>query len=84
MKRKEPTMLTVKQVAKQLGAGESSVRLWAKAGRFPGAKLIRPPAGLPYWLIPEKALKGFEVRRRGRPVGALGQSRKALSKERAE
>jgi len=69
-------MLTVKQVAVRVGAGESSVRLWAKAGRFQGAKLVRPPAGLPYWLIPEKALTGFEVRRRGRPPKVAVRARK--------
>ena len=68
MKKKEPKMLTVKQVAEQIGAGASSVRLWAKEGKFPGAELIEPPAGLPYWLIPDSALIGFKKRERGRPV----------------
>ena len=60
-------MLTVKQVAELIGAGASSVRLWAKEGKFAGAQLIQPPAGLPYWMIPDTALEGFELRGRGRP-----------------
>lgn len=67
MKKREPVMLTVKQVAERIGAGASSVRLWAKDGKFTGAQLIEPPAGLPYWMIPETALADFEKRDRGRP-----------------
>jgi len=62
-------MLTVKQVAERIGAGASSVRLWAKDGRFPGAELIEPPAGLPYWMIPDSALEGFSKQKPGpKPV----------------
>ena len=61
-------MLTVSDVAARLGAAERSVRLWAKQGKLEGAELIDPPAGVPYWLIPEAALKGFEKRGRGRPA----------------
>ena len=59
-------MLTAREVAVLVGAGESSVRLWAKEGRFPGARLEESPVGT-YWLIPESALNGFEVRKPGRP-----------------
>lgn len=59
-------MLTVREVANMIGAGLSSVRKWAIAGRFPGAKLEESPAGS-YWLIPESALVGFEKREVGRP-----------------
>lgn len=65
-------MLTVKQVAERLGAGASSVRLWVKDGKFPGAQLIEPPAGLPYWMIPETALEGFVNPGRGRPAKPKG------------
>jgi len=60
-------MLTVREVAERLGAGESSIRIWAAEGRFPGATRESPPAGSPYWLIPEAALDGFEKRDAGRP-----------------
>lgn len=59
-------MLTVKEAAAYIGAGESSIRLWAKNGRFPNAVLEETPAGS-YYLIPETDLKGFKVRGRGRP-----------------
>lgn len=59
-------MLTVKEVAERIGAGASSVRLWAKAGKFPGAKHKKTEIGS-FWLIPETALEGFEVKGRGRP-----------------
>ncbi|HYM00072.1 MAG TPA: hypothetical protein VEZ90_14055 [Blastocatellia bacterium] len=67
MKKAKKRMLTVAQAAKQLGAAERSIRLWAKQGKLAGAQLIEPPAGVPYWLIPDSALKGFEKRGRGRP-----------------
>ncbi|HKV39340.1 MAG TPA: hypothetical protein VJX67_09010 [Blastocatellia bacterium] len=60
-------MMTVAQVAERVGAAERSVRLWASQGKFRGAELVEPPAGVSYWLIPETALKGFEKRGRGRP-----------------
>ena len=60
-------MLTVRDVADRLGAGESSIRIWAAKGLFPGARREEPPAGSPYWLIPESALDGFNKRGVGRP-----------------
>jgi len=63
-------MLSVKQVAERLNAGASSVRLWARNGKFKGAEYIELPLGAGgsgYWLIPETALEGFEVKGRGRP-----------------
>jgi len=80
-------MLTAREVATRIGAAYSSVRIWAKAGRFPGAQLIHPPAGLPYWLIPESAIAGYQTRGVGRPAkpkdeGAkkAGGSRKGKAK----
>jgi hypothetical protein len=66
--RKGARMLSVREVAARLGAGESSIRVWAAAGRFPGAEVVKPPVGVPYWLIPEKALDGFVKRGVGRPT----------------
>jgi len=71
-------MLTVSDVAAQLGAAERSVRLWAKQGKFDGAVLIDPPAGVQYWLIPEAALKGFEKRGRGRPARTSARAPKNM------
>ncbi|HKV40081.1 MAG TPA: helix-turn-helix domain-containing protein [Blastocatellia bacterium] len=59
-------MLTTGEVAKRLGAGISSVKLWANQGRFPGAVREQTPVGS-YWMIPEAALKGFEMGKPGRP-----------------
>jgi excisionase family DNA binding protein len=72
MKKKESNMLTVREVAQRLGAAEISIRVWAKKGRLPGAKLQETPAGA-YWLIPETALEGFEKGNPGRPHKPLAE-----------
>ena len=59
-------MLSVKEAAERIGAGQSSVRLWASQGRFPGARQQTTPFG-PYWEIPEIDLKDFKNPGRGRP-----------------
>jgi len=59
-------MLTASQAAKKLGAAESSVRLWARQGKFPGAVREETPVGS-YWMIPETALDGFKMGQPGRP-----------------
>lgn len=61
--KKEGRLLTVTQVAEQLGAGTSSVRLWCTQGAFPNAERIGS-----FWLIPETDLDGFIKRERGRPL----------------
>lgn len=72
-------MLTAKEAARRLGAGESSIRKWAKEGKFAGARLEESPIGH-YWLIPEKALEGFVVPGIGRPPKPrLGDSAKKLT-----
>lgn len=68
-------MLTVREAAQRLGAAEISIRVWAKKGRFPGAELMKTPAGS-YWLIPESALEGFEMGRPGRPAKPTSKPRK--------
>jgi len=65
-------MLTVREAADMLGAAESSIRVWAGRGRFPGAFLEHPRAGSPYWLIPESALNGFKM---GKPGPKRGSKR---------
>jgi hypothetical protein len=69
----EVKMLSVREVAERVGAGESSIRIWAKAGRFPGAHVVEPPVGVPYWQIPESALEGFKKREAGRPQKPLSE-----------
>jgi hypothetical protein len=66
MKKKEPKMLTVKEAAAQIGAAQISVRIWAKEGRFRGARKESTPFG-DFWVIPETALEGFVNPGRGRP-----------------
>jgi hypothetical protein len=75
VKKVKKNMLTVKQVAQRLGVGESSVRHWRIAGRFPGAEAEEGPRGI-VWYIPESDLKGFQVRRRGRPSTKLPSAEK--------
>jgi excisionase family DNA binding protein len=58
--------LTAAQAAETLGVGRSTINLWCRQGRFPGARLEESPLGS-YWLIPEKDLNGFEKPERGRP-----------------
>lgn len=65
-------MLTVKEVAERLGAGETSVRLWARKGKFQGAQTQETPYGN-FWLIPESALENFENPGRGRPQKPLSE-----------
>lgn len=70
-------MLTVKEVAERTGAAESSVRVWAWKGRFAGARLEKPPAGMSYWLIPEDALEGFELGKPGPKPGMKQKKKKS-------
>jgi hypothetical protein len=63
--KKEPRMLTAKEAAEKIGAAGSSVRKWAAAGLFPGAKLITDSI-VPYWIIPEDVLDGFQKPTQGR------------------
>jgi hypothetical protein len=70
--KKGEKMLTVKEAAAKIGAAEISVRIWAKGGRFPGARKEQTPMG-EYWVIPENALKGFENPGRGKPRKPLDE-----------
>jgi excisionase family DNA binding protein len=59
--------LTAAQVAERLDVGRSTVNLWCRQGRFPGAHVEESPVG-DYWLIPESDLKNFEPPKMGRPA----------------
>jgi hypothetical protein len=72
--KKERKMLNTREVAAILGAAESSVRMWARTGRFPGAEEVESPRGS-YWLIPDTALAGFAPRKAGRPPKAKGEKK---------
>jgi hypothetical protein len=80
MKKKGPTMLRVREVADRLEMGQSSVRLWAKSGRFPGAQLVTDSI-VPYWLIPETALDGFIKQKPGPKPGAKAAKSASKSKK---
>ena len=69
MKKKQEAekMLSVQEVADLLNKTPSSIRIWAVKGRFPGAERVEPEHGVPYWLIPQSAVDGFEARSVGRP-----------------
>jgi hypothetical protein len=73
--KRNEKMLNVHEVAEKLGASESSVRVWAWRGRFPGARKEVTPLG-EYWLIPESALDGFELGKPGPKPGAKKSGRK--------
>jgi hypothetical protein len=57
--------LTAVQVAERLGVGRSTVNLWCRQGKFPGARREDSPVGV-YWMIPTKDLKDFTPPPRGR------------------
>lgn len=73
-------MLTVRGVAERTGAAESSIRVWAGRGRFPGAHVVRPVAGISYWQIPESALNGFKMGKPGPKPSAKAKRRKGAAK----
>jgi hypothetical protein len=64
-KKGSKKMLSVKEAANVIGAAPSSVRYWLTRGRFPNAELIEPEHGVPYWLIPENEVQGFELGKPG-------------------
>jgi hypothetical protein len=77
--------LTAAQVAERLDVGRSTVNLWCRQGRFPGAHVEDSPVGQ-YWLIPEGNLKNFVKPRRGpvpKPKPAVKPAR-ARSRKKAE
>jgi excisionase family DNA binding protein len=61
--------LTAAQVAERLDVGRSTVNLWCRQGRFPGARVENSPVGQ-YWLIPESDIKNFARPKRGPKPGA--------------
>jgi hypothetical protein len=67
-KKSEVKMLAVREAASRIGAAVDSVRIWASKGRFPGARKEESPIGS-YWIIPEDALKGFEMSKPGPKPG---------------
>jgi hypothetical protein len=67
------TMFSLLQVAERLNKAPTSIRIWLGQGRFPGAERIEPEIGVPYWLIPESAIKQFEERPVGRPRKPLSE-----------
>lgn len=74
-------MLSVKQAADRIGAPPVSVRLWARSGRFPGAELKETELGVPYWVIPESALEGFEKEKPGPKAGAKATKKVSSAKK---
>jgi predicted DNA-binding transcriptional regulator AlpA len=60
MMGKRERMLSTKETAERLEAGESSIRLWCDTGRFPNAQKVGRD-----WIIPESDLKGFEKQKPG-------------------
>jgi hypothetical protein len=83
---REPSDITVEQLAERLNRTESTVRGWVAQGLFPGSyhlpasgkpdKCGRPRLGA--WRIPEAALEAFRNRTNG--TAALGAWRKQRGK----
>lgn len=67
-------MLSVKEVAEQLGVQDGVVRAWCINGTLPNAVRTETPRG-PFWQIPETDLRGFEKRGRGRPPKVKTESK---------
>ena len=61
--------LTAAQVAEHLDVGRSTVNLWCRQGKFPGARVEASPVG-DYWMIPEKDVRDFQPPTKGRPPKA--------------
>ena len=59
--------LTAPEVANRLQVGVSTVTLWCRQGRLPGAYQQETPRGA-IWRIPETALDGFRKPLRGKPA----------------
>lgn len=59
--------LTAPEAAEQLGVGDSTMTLWCRQGRLPGAYQQETPRGN-VWRIPESALDDFERPKRGKPA----------------
>lgn len=57
-----PEILGVAEAAERLGRPERTIQLWAKEGRFAGARLI---SGV--WVIPRAAVDNFKEPERGNP-----------------
>jgi predicted DNA-binding transcriptional regulator AlpA len=53
-------LLSTKETAERLGAGESSIKLWCKQGRFPNAQKVSN-----VWIIPESDLENFAKQKPG-------------------
>jgi excisionase family DNA binding protein len=74
--------LTAAQVAERLNVGRSTVNLWCRQGRFPGAHMENSPVGS-YWIIPETDLKGFKPPTLGRPPKPTSTAKRAAGKKSA-
>jgi hypothetical protein len=72
MAKKEPKMLSVREVAEKFEVASSTVRMWLKEGLLSGAELRETPAG-PYWAIPETVLRDFTKPKAGRPRKPLSE-----------
>ena len=77
--------LSTAQAAELLGVDQSTVKLWCRSGRLPGARRELQDRG-PVWKIPERNVRTFELPKRGRPrkpntsgKNLNGKSAKSLS-----
>jgi excisionase family DNA binding protein len=67
---KREKLLSTKETAERLGAGESSIRFWCDTGRFPNAQKVGS-----VWIIPESDLNGFEKQKRGPKATKKGKAK---------
>jgi hypothetical protein len=58
-------MLSAKDVAAHFGVKISTARGWLHRRLFVGAELKASELGVSYWVVPERALKGFVLPKPG-------------------
>jgi excisionase family DNA binding protein len=68
-------MLTTKEVAERIGVKYTTVMLWLRENKLPGAVKEPSPRG-EYWLIPEASIAGIQKRGQGRPKKAAKKAGK--------
>lgn len=73
-------MLTTQQVANELNVPYSTVMLWLKQGRFPGAERNDENPRGPVWLVPRSALDKVQLPKRGRPAKPKTEEKKGNAK----